>query len=305
MWNAEVDDQLRTIVTSAVTIAKQQQVVGELGLTADQAQRLLRPPALPSRSLEPASKERDARVALAVIGLALLFTAIAFYGGFVLVGAIEEKSSRVVEVLLSRLRPTELLTGKIVGIGLVGLAQFTLVAGSALVALKLSGNTLAPTTTPSTIGWIVFWFILAYAFYAVLYAAAGSLVSRQEEAQSIQVPITAVLLVGYIFALQAAQSPDGVAAVIGSLFPPTAPMVMTVRMARGWGPGVADPPVGGAHGRHDLRDGAAGRTDLLGLGAPDRPADTVARGLARPRGVTCAGRFSPAAAPASARRCRP
>ncbi len=233
VWNADVDDQLRTIVASAVTVATQRQMVSELGLTADQAQTLLQPPALPSRSLEPASKERDARVALAVVGLALLFTAIAFYGGFVLVGAIEEKSSRVVEVLLSRLRPTELLTGKIVGIGLVGLAQFTLVAASALVALKLSGNTVAPTTTPSTIGWILFWFILAYAFYAVLYAAAGSLVSRQEEAQSIQVPITAILLVGYIFALQAAQSPDGVAAVFGSLFPPTAPMVMTVRMAVG------------------------------------------------------------------------
>ena len=120
VWNADVDDQLRTIVASAVTMEKQQQTVSELGLTADQAQALLQPPALPSRSLEPASKERDARVALAVVGLALLFTAIAFYGGFVLVGAIEEKSSRVVEVLLSRLRPTELLTGKIVGIGLVG-----------------------------------------------------------------------------------------------------------------------------------------------------------------------------------------
>ena len=99
--------------------------------------------------------------------------------------------------------------------------------------MKLSGNSLAPTTTPSTIGWIVFWFILAYAFYAVVYATAGSLVSRQEEAQSIQVPVTGLLLVAYIFALQAAQSPDGTAAVIGSMFPPTAPMVMTVRMAQG------------------------------------------------------------------------
>ena len=96
---------------------EQQQVIGELGLTADQAKRLLQPPDLASRSLDPASKERDARAALAVIGVVLLFMAIAFYGGFVLVGAIEEKSSRVVEVLLSRLRPTELLTGKIVGSG--------------------------------------------------------------------------------------------------------------------------------------------------------------------------------------------
>jgi ABC-2 type transport system permease protein len=233
VWKSEKDDQLRTIVTAAVRVVDQQQAVGELGLTQEQAQRLLRPPDLGSRSLEPATKERSARVALATIGLVLLFMAISFYGGFLLVGVVEEKSSRVVEVLLSRLRPTELLAGKIVGIGLVGLAQFVAVAGSALIALKLSGNTLAPTTTPSTIGWILFWFVLGYAFYSVLYAAAGSLVSRQEEAQSMTFPITAVLLVGYFFSFGALESPDSVASVVGSFVPPTAPMVMTVRVANG------------------------------------------------------------------------
>jgi ABC-2 type transport system permease protein len=220
-------------VTSAVGVVEQQRQVDELGLTSEQAQRLLQPADLPSTSLEPASKERSARVALATIGMVLLFMAIVFYGGFVLSGVVEEKSSRVVEVLLSRLRPTELLAGKVLGIGLVGLAQFALVAGSALVALELSGNTLAPETTPSTIGWVLFWFVLGYAFYSVLYATAGSLVSRQEEAQSIQFPITGVLLVGYILAFAAAESPDSLAALVGSLFPPTAPMVMTVRIAQG------------------------------------------------------------------------
>jgi len=233
VWKSEVDDQLQVIVTSAVGVVEQQRQVDELGLTSEQAQRLLQPADLPSTSLEPASKERSARVALATIGMVLLFMAIVFYGGFVLSGVVEEKSSRVVEVLLSRLRPTELLAGKVLGIGLVGLAQFALVAGSALVALELSGNTLAPETTPSTIGWVLFWFVLGYAFYSVLYATAGSLVSRQEEAQSIQFPITGVLLVGYILAFAAAESPDSLAALVGSLFPPTAPMVMTVRIAQG------------------------------------------------------------------------
>jgi ABC-2 type transport system permease protein len=233
VWKAEADDQLQVIVTSSVRVLEQQEAIAELGLTPEQAQRLLQPSDLPSTSLEPATQERSARVALATIGMVLLFMAIAFYGGFLLVGVVEEKSSRVVEVLLSRLRPTELLAGKILGIGLVGLAQFALVAGSALVALALSGNTLAPKTTPSTIGWIVFWFVLGYGFYSVLYATAGSLVSRQEEAQSIQFPITAVLLVGYFFAFAAAESPDGAAALVGSLLPPTAPMVMTVRIAQG------------------------------------------------------------------------
>jgi ABC-2 type transport system permease protein len=233
VWQVETDDQLQAVVTSAVQALEQQDAIGELGLTPDQAQRLLEPPDLASTSLEPATKERSARVALAEVGMVLLFMAIVIYGGFVLSGVVEEKSSRVVEVLLSRVRPTDLLTGEVLGIGMVGLAQFAVVAGSALVALELSGNTLAPETTPSTIVWVLFWFVLVYAFYSVLYATAGSLVSRQEEAQSIQFPITGILLVGYVFAFTAAESPDSLAAVVGSLFPPTAPMVMTVRIANG------------------------------------------------------------------------
>jgi len=233
IWKVEADDQLEVVVTSSVQVLDREQAIGELDLTAEQAQRLLRPPDLPSTSLEPATEERSARVALAEVGMVLLFLAIVFYGGFVLSGVVEEKSSRVVEVLLSRLRPTELLTGKVLGIGLVGLAQFAAVAGAALIALVLSGSTVAPETTPSTIGWVLFWFVLGYAFYSVLYATAGSLVSRQEEAQSIQFPITGVLLVGYFFAFAAAESPDSAAALVGSLLPPTAPMVMTVRLANG------------------------------------------------------------------------
>lgn len=233
VWNAEADDQLGAIVASAVRAVDEEQAIAELGLTSGQAQRLLQPPELSSTSLEPATKDRSARAALGIIGMVLLFMAIAFYGGFLLVGIVEEKSSRVVEVLLSRLRPTELLAGKVLGIGLVGLAQFAVVAGLALVALRLSGNTLAPETTPSTIGWVLFWFVLGYGFYSVLYATAGSLVSRQEEAQSIQFPVTAVLLAGYLFAFTAADSPDGVAALVGSLVPPTALMVMIVRIAQG------------------------------------------------------------------------
>jgi ABC-2 type transport system permease protein len=232
VWKAEADGELQTIVTSGVQVLEQRQAIAELRLTPEQIRRL-EPLDLPSRSLEPAAQERSARVVLASIGLALLFMAIAFYGGFLLTGVVEEKSSRVVEVLLSRLRPTELLAGKVLGIGLVGLAQFTLVAASAVVALRLSENTLAPETTPSTIAWIVFWFALGYGFYSVLYATAGSLVSRQEEAESMQLPITAVLLVGYILAFNAAEYPDGVAALVGSLLPPTAPMVMIARLAQG------------------------------------------------------------------------
>ena len=232
VWKAEVDEQLGAVVTSAVQAVEQQRAIDELGLTPEEQQQL-RPAPLSSSSLEPVTKERTARLALATIALVLLLMFISFYGGFLLVGVIEEKSSRVVEVMLSRLRPTELLTGKIAGIGLVGLAQFALVAAAALIALAFSDNAQLPTTTRGTIGWVVFWFILGYAFYAVLYGAAGSLVSRQEEAQSMTFPITAVLIVAYLFALEAVQSPDSVATLIGSFLPPTAPLVMIVRIANG------------------------------------------------------------------------
>ena len=232
VWKAEVDEQLGAVVTSAAQAVEQQRAIDELGLTPEEQQQL-RPVPPSSSSLEPVTEERTARLALATIALVLLLMFISFYGGFLLVGVIEEKSSRVVEVMLSRLRPTELLTGKIAGIGLVGLAQFALVAAAALIALAFSDNAQLPTTTRGTIGWVVFWFILGYAFYAVLYGAAGSLVSRQEEAQSMTFPITAVLIVAYLFALEAVQSPDSVATLIGSFLPPTAPLVMIVRIANG------------------------------------------------------------------------
>jgi ABC-2 type transport system permease protein len=234
LWKAEPDEQLRTAVTSAVGVLERQQAIREIGLTPGQAKRLLQPPELGSTSLEPVTKEQTARADLGRIGVVLLFMAIAFYCGFVLIGVVEEKSSRVVEVLLSRVRPTELLAGKILGIGLVGLAQLAVVMGAGLVALRVShNNTLAPETAPATLVWIVFWFILGYAFYSVLYATAGSLVSRQEETQSLQLPMTGLLFIAYILAFVATDSPDGAAALIGSLFPPTAPMVMIVRNAHG------------------------------------------------------------------------
>ncbi|MGZ8588783.1 MAG: ABC transporter permease [Actinomycetota bacterium] len=232
VWKADVDDQLGAVVAAAVQSIEQQRAIDELGLTPEEQQQL-RPTPLSSRSLEPVTKQRSARLALATIGLVLLLMFISFYGGFLLVGVIEEKSSRVVEVLLARRRPTELLAGKIAGIGLVGLAQFALVAAAALLALVFADNPELPATTRGTIGWIVFWFVLGYAFYAVLYGAAGSLVSRQEDAQSMTFPVTAVLIVAYVFALEAAQSPESTMALIGSFLPPTAPLVMIVRIANG------------------------------------------------------------------------
>lgn len=231
VWKSDVDEQLGAAVAEAVQSVERARTADELGLTPEQIERVLRPAALTTTTLEPAT-ERTEREELAMIGVGVLLMAIAFYGGFLVVGVVEEKSSRVVEVVLAHLRPSELFVGKIAGIGLAGLAQLGLIAGAALIAMRFSANPAA-ATAPSTIPWIVFWFILGYAFYAVLYGTVGSLISRQEEAESIQFPITAVLLVAYFLSMETASSPDGTAALIASFVPFTAPMAMTVRIAHG------------------------------------------------------------------------
>ena len=232
VWKGEADEQLLAVLTTSVQAAERQRAIGALDLTPNQL-RSLEPSELTSSSLEAATAERSARLDVAMIGLSLLLLAISFYGGFLLVGVIEEKSSRVIEVLLSRVRPTDLLSGKIAGIGLVGLAQVGVVAVAALGALAVSDSADVPPTTASTVAWLVLWFVLGYGFYAVLYGAAGSLVSRQEEAQSMTLPISSVLLVAYFFAIDAAHSPESTTALIGSFLPPTAPMVMLARVAYG------------------------------------------------------------------------
>jgi ABC-2 type transport system permease protein len=233
LWKAERDEQLAAVVTGAVQGVRQRQAIADIGLSMEQADRLLRPPALPSTSLDPVTEEQTARADLGRIAVVLLFTMIAFYCGFLLTGVVEEKSSRVVEVLLSRLRPTELLTGKIVGIGIVGLTQFLIVATAGLGTLAATNNDVVPETTPGTLAWIAFWFVLGYAFYSVLFATVGSLVSRQEETQSVAVPMNVLMVVAYVFSFAATEAPDGTAALVGSFLPPTAPMVMIVRIAHG------------------------------------------------------------------------
>ena len=121
--------------------------------------------------------------------------AIVIYGNLVLTGVVEEKSSRVVEVLLARMPARNLLAGKVAGIGLLGFAQFAVTALAALVATH--GRRLASTFPPSSGGvlaWVVVWFVLGYALYAMAYGALGSLASRTEDAQSVAGPVGYVLV---------------------------------------------------------------------------------------------------------------
>jgi ABC-2 type transport system permease protein len=185
-------------------------------------------------SLQSTSSEQTDAMILAYGATLLLFYAIITYGQWVLAGIIEEKQSRVVEVVLSTVRPTDLLAGKIVGIGALGLAQLALLTGlGAALALRTGALTL-PATTPSMLVLVLMWFVLGYLLYATVFAALGSLASRQEEAQNASMPVILVavasLLATMFFVLR---SPNAVAATVLTFLPPSAPIVIPIRAALG------------------------------------------------------------------------
>jgi ABC-2 type transport system permease protein len=204
---------------------------------ADTAVRALRrhlPPApeLTSSTLEPAAREPgDAEVLTALLSAGVLLGTLAIYGQWVLTGVVEEKSNRVVELILSTVRARHLLAGKVIGIGLLGLSQLALIGGLAAVLLA-AGAFDAPASLGGSVALIVPWFALGFALYAVAYGAAGALASRAQDANSAGLPITYTLLAVYLigYAALGADS-DGLLANLLTVFPLSAPFVLPARSA--------------------------------------------------------------------------
>jgi ABC-2 type transport system permease protein len=219
--------------------------------------------------LQPPPPHREDNARIAFIGVLLLYGQLFGYGLWVATGVIEEKSSRIVEMLLSAIRPRQLLAGKIIGIGVLGLAQLITIASFAIVLALATGVHFAAGTAIWAALLVLGWFILGYAFYASLFAAAGSLVTRMEELQNVIVPINLTILVSFIISISSLQDPNSTVAVVASILPVSAALAMPVRIvlgaATGWqialsltlliGSAVALVPVGGR-----LYEGAVLRT---------------------------------------------
>jgi len=204
------------------------------GLTEAQVSRALVAPPLTVDVLQPGAREAERDKGLVAVGLMALLIVLVFYGQAVAQGVTEEKSSRVVELLLTTVSPRRLLTGKIVGIGLLGLAQLLLAGGTALLAAKAAGGARIPPTAPQTVLLVVIWFVLGYVFYSVAFAAAGALVSRQEDLQTAMLPVNVLLVGAFYFAVIVVNAdPNGIAARATAFVPPLAPMVVPTRMVVG------------------------------------------------------------------------
>ncbi len=183
--------------------------------------------------LDPSDPDKDQRLALAYVAVLLLFFTVYLYGLYVAMGVVEEKSSRVVELLLSTIKPIELLIGKVLGVGAVGLVQVLAFGGVGLAAGLATGLITITGTAVTLLAFVVIWYVLGYAFFAMLYAAFGSLVSRQEDVNSATMPLS-ILAFATFFAAQSALS-DASAGWITTLawIPPFSATVMPLRVAAG------------------------------------------------------------------------
>jgi ABC-2 type transport system permease protein len=200
---------------------------------ADAGVQLVPPPRVAVVALDPDAENRQQATVVAIIGVGLLYFLLILFGQFVAQGVVEEKSSRVVELLLATMKPWQLLAGKIIGLGLLGLAQIVAIGvvgvGGALAFDVVS----VPGQLIGTVLSVVAWFILGYAFYASVFAVAASLVSRQEDLGSVLTPTTILLVAGFVIAIQASGDPGGTLATVTSYVPGMSPLVMPVRIAAG------------------------------------------------------------------------
>ncbi len=197
------------------------------GLSAGEISSAINPPPLRVEELGAA-----AGGGIAFIGGLLLYIAILTYGVVVATAVVTEKSTRVVEVVLAAIRPVQLLAGKILGIGLLGIGQVALIAGVGVGVALAIGSLDLPATTAEAVVLVVLYFLLGYLLYAAAFAVSGAIVSRQEDVQSSSAPLSILLVAGYLVAISTIDSPDSTIAVVSTFVPPLAPMVVPGRAAQ-------------------------------------------------------------------------
>ncbi|MBT5775664.1 MAG: ABC transporter permease [Dehalococcoidia bacterium] len=236
----ETSSSTFNLITQAYRLAALPAVLDQLDLTLEQALPLISPDPVPVTLLDPPDTPEpdDAQSGIATISVVAVLMTLTIYGVWILNGVIEEKTSRVVEVLMGAIRPWQLLLGKVCGILALALAQIAAAAGTATLLLVLVRDADLPDVTGEVAAFAIVYAVLGLLLYSFVYAAAGATVSRQEEAQSVTMPITFTLLGVYMLSLIVViQNPDSTVARVVSIIPFSSPLTMTPRIA------VSDPPL--------------------------------------------------------------
>jgi ABC-2 type transport system permease protein len=228
-----VPPELTQVVQDAMVRARIEAALDDAQVPPSTIDEVLNQPAIQVRTLEPVDPDRDANAGIAFIGVLLAYGQLFGYGVWVATGVLEEKSSRVVEVLLSAIRPRQLLSGKIAGIGALGICQLVFIAAFAIGLALITGAIDLPATAIGTALIVLTWFIMGFAFYAGLFAVSGSLVSRMEELQNAMVPINLLIFASFFISIGALENPDSTLSVVASILPFSSALAMPVRIVLG------------------------------------------------------------------------
>jgi ABC-2 type transport system permease protein len=206
------------------------------GLPSDQVRTLTRPPTFKTIQVTAQGAREDRREAFLVslLLLTLLYAALAMWGAAIMNGVLEEKTSRVVEVVVSSVSPTDLFGGKLLGVGGAGLTQFVTWAAT-LVVIGIYGPVLVgqavPTPDPGVLAAFVLFFVLGYFFYGALFAGLGAALNSQQEAQSLTFLVMFPLIVGFALFPVVLANPEGRPALVLSLIPFFTPLLMFGRIS--------------------------------------------------------------------------
>ncbi|MHB1047188.1 MAG: ABC transporter permease [Thermoanaerobaculia bacterium] len=230
----------------AVNRALQRERLAARGLPPAELELILAPLPVETVQVTKSGQERrggEGSFVLAMLFLALLFVPSLVYGQEVMRGVIQEKTDRVVELLVSSMTPMELLSGKILGMAAIGLTQMAVwvtmggvVAAAGLSGARSAGFDLSTVLRPSIAVWFVVFFLLSYLVTVGVYAAGGAIVSSEKEAQQVLTPVMIVFLVPWFLMMPILTNPDSTLSVVLSLVPIYTPMTMFIRLL------VSEPP---------------------------------------------------------------
>jgi ABC-2 type transport system permease protein len=181
-------------------------------------------------------EDKGASTILAFVLLMMLYVTTIMWGQMLLTSVIEEKTSRVVEVMASAVPPVHLLAGKLLGVGAAGLTQFLVWALSLFLvsvggAAMMGGGGKLPEISPLLLVALVVYFLLGFLLYSSLFAAVGASVNTAQEAQSLAFPVMMPLIVGFVMFPMIMQAPDSPISVVLSLIPFFTPLLMFLRIA--------------------------------------------------------------------------
>jgi len=230
------DQRTLAVVSQAVQSYVITEHIGELGGDPDAFAAAMAAAAPEVASLRTPSEGMDGPAyGISMIAITLLLISLISSGAMIAMGVVEEKTSRVVEILLATIKPAQLLAGKVLGVGVYGLFQVAVLGGAAvgsLTALGLADD--IEVNLGTTLVLLVAWFLIGYAIFALLFGGFAALVSRQEEIGSVTTPLTFLLLAPfYVTLFMVPNDPDGAVVRVLSQVPVFSPFMMPVRSAFG------------------------------------------------------------------------